>query len=159
MVLRFKEVYTDDMVQEAQKRGMTLKEVVTLASIIEKEAGNVDEMPVISGVFHNRLRKNYKLQSDPTVIYAIDNFNGNLTRKHLRTKTSYNTYTNYGLPPGPIANPGRQALIAALNPATVPYLYFVSKNDGTHHFSRNLKEHNGAVNYYQKRNTSVKPEG
>jgi UPF0755 protein len=108
-------------------------------------------MPIISAVFHNRLKRGIPLQSDPTTIYGIKDFNGNITKRDLRTKTPYNTYTFRGLPPGPIANPGRAAIEAALNPADVTYLYFVSRNDGTHHFSKNLKEHNRAVDKFQKR--------
>ena len=107
-------------------------------------------MPLISAVFHNRLKRGIALQSDPTVIYGIKDFNGNLTKKDLRTKTPYNTYGFRGLPPGPIANPGENAIEAALNPADVSYLYFVSRNNGTHVFSNTLKEHNRAVDKFQK---------
>ncbi len=150
MTERFKTIYDGELKELARKRGMTMKEVVTLASIIEKEAGSRAEMRDISAVFHNRLKKGYRLESDPTVIYGIPDFDGNLTRKHLRTWTPYNTYLIYGLPPGPIASPGRDALRAALDPSPSDYLYFVSKNDGTHHFSRTLREHNMAVERYQK---------
>src|SRR3972149_9970549 len=104
---------------------------------------------MISAVFQNRLKKRIRLQSDPTVIYALKDFNGNLTRRHLLKRTPYNTYIRHGLPPGPLASPGRASLLAAVNPAGGGYLYFVSKNDGTHHFSTNLKDHNRAVNTYQ----------
>ena len=125
---------------------------VTLASIIEKETGVSSEMPLISTVFHNRLVKGYRLQSDPTVIYGImveREFDGNLTKKDLRKKTHYNTYRFHGLPPGPIANPGREALLATLNPTSGRYLYFVSRGDGTHKFSNSLVEHNQAVRKFQ----------
>ncbi len=102
-------------------------------------------------MFHNRLKKGWPLQSDPTVIYGIANFNGNLTRADLAKRTPFNTYTRTGLPPGPIASPGSKSLIAALNPAPVNYFFFVSKNDGTHQFSATLSEHNRAVGRYQKR--------
>jgi len=151
MVATFKAVYVREFQEEAEKQGMTTLELVTLASIIEKETGQVDEMPLISAVFRNRLRKRIRLGSDPTVIYGIKDYNGNITKKHLLTRTPYNTYRNYGLPPGPIASPGRAALQAALNPADVSFLYFVSRNDGTHKFSNTLKEHNRAVRKFQKR--------
>jgi UPF0755 protein len=106
---------------------------------------------MVSAVFHNRIRRKIPLQSDPTVIYSLPHFNGNLTRKNLRNQSPYNTYRIKGLPPGPIANPGKEALWAALYPAAVEYLYFVSKNDGTHYFSKTLAEHNRAVQRYQKR--------
>jgi len=131
--------------------GMTWNEVVTLASIVEKETGLAEERPLIASVFLNRLHKRMRLESDPTVIYGIDNFNGNLTRKDLKTITPYNTYMIRGLPPGPIANPGLDAIMAVLRPAKTDYLYFVSRNDGSHYFSRTLSEHNRAVLKYQKR--------
>ena len=151
MVERFKSVYYPELDEMARARGMGLEEVVTIASIIEKETGDPSERKLISAVLHNRLRKRIRLQSDPTVIYGIKDFDGNLTRAHLAARTPYNTYTRYGLPPGPIASPGRDSLEAAINPADEDYLYFVSKNDGTHHFSRTLAEHNRAVMKYQKR--------
>ncbi len=159
MVGRFMEVYDREFRAQAEEKGMTTREVVTLASMIEKETGRVEEMPKISAVFHNRLKRGIRLASDPTVIYGIEDFDGNLTRKHLATFTPYNTYRIYGLPPGPIANPGRAAIQAALNPADENYLYFVSRNDGTHKFSRTLKEHNRAVRKYQKRRSSRSPNG
>ena len=125
-------------------------QVFTLASIVEKETGTADERPVIASVFHNRLARRMKLQSDPTVIYGIDEFTGPLTKKDLRTPTPYNTYTISALPPGPICSPGRESLQAVLTPADTKYLYFVSKNDGSHYFSTNLREHNRAVRKYQR---------
>jgi UPF0755 protein len=151
MTDRFKSVYTLEFDSIARKKGMELDKVITLASIIEKETGAGEERGLISAVFHNRLKKRIRLQSDPTVIYGIEDFDGNLTKKHLKTRTPYNTYMKYGLPPGPIANPGRAAIEAAINPEKEDYLYFVSRNDGTHYFSRSLREHNNAVNVYQKR--------
>jgi len=128
---------------------LSMHEIVTLASIIEKETGFHEERPLVSSVFHNRLNKNMRLQSDPTVIYGVENFEGKLTRKHLNTPTPYNTYTINGLPPGPIANPGKASLEAALFPPETPYLYFVSKNDKTHFFSTNYDDHREAVRKYQ----------
>lgn len=130
--------------------GLTPHEVLTLASIVEKETAAPEERPLIAQVFLNRLRQGMRLQTDPTVIYGLADFNGNLTRKDLQTPTPYNTYLVNGLPPGPIANPGRAAIVAVLHPAPAPYLYFVSKNDGTHYFSNDLAEHNRAVLKYQK---------
>jgi UPF0755 protein len=128
---------------------------VTLASIIEKETGVEAERPLISAVFHNRLKLRIPLQSDPTVIYGIKDFNGNLTRKDLHASSAYNTYRIPALPPGPICNPGLSSLRAALHPASVPFLYFVSKNDGTHYFSENLEAHSQAVKIYQPRNETT----
>lgn len=159
MVDRFKEVFDAGARTRADELGMTMREVVTLASIIEKETASVTEMPLISAVFHNRLRKGYRLQSDPTVIYGLKDFDGNLTKKHLISPGPYNTYKFYGLPQGPIANPGRQAIEAALYPSGDPYLYFVSRGNGTHYFSMNLAEHNLAVEYYQRRGGVGRPPG
>ena len=126
--------------------------MVTLASLIERESGLDSERLLISAVFHNRLKIGMPLQCDPCVIYALERrgrWNGDITKKDLRIKDPYNTYMNKGLPPGPIANPGKPSIIAALYPANVDYIYFVSKNDGTHVFSNNLKSHNTAVHKYQ----------
>ena len=150
MFAEFKDTVTPDMVARARELGLTRHEMVTLASIIEKEGGPGDEMPLVSAVFHNRLKRGMRLQSDPTVIYGLANFNGDLTREDLSSPGPYNTYKIRGLPPGPIANPGLAAMKAALFPAEVDYLYFVSKNDGSHHFSESLREHNVAVRKYQK---------
>ena len=137
--------------QRIEASGMTLQQVITLASLIEKETGQSRERPLIASVFLNRLKKGMRLESDPTVIYGIKNFGGNLTRKDLSKPTPYNTYVIKGLPLGPIANPGKEAIKAVLYPADTDYLYFVSKNDGSHHFSKTLAEHNRAVKIYQKR--------
>jgi UPF0755 protein len=150
MTARFRAVYYKDFDKMARARGMSLNKVITLASIIEKETGAGEERPLISAVFHNRLRTGVRLQSDPTVIYGIKDFDGNLTKKHLQTRTPYNTYRFHGLPPGPIANPGAASIEAAINPASEGYLYFVSRGDGTHYFSKSLREHNNAVNRFQR---------
>jgi UPF0755 protein len=150
MVGKFKRVYGPDFARRAAELGMTDREVVILASIIEKETGLSEERPLISAVFHNRLKRGIPLCSDPTVIYGIPSFDGNLRKRDLEKKTPYNTYLRKGLPPGPIANPGRSSLLAALYPAPVQYLYFVSRNDGSHYFSTTLREHNEAVWQYQQ---------
>ena len=118
---------------------------------MEKETGNGDERKIIAAVFYNRLARKMRLQSDPTTIYGLENFNGNLTRRDLQSQTPYNTYVTQGLPPGPICNPGQASLDAVLHPAEVKDLYFVSKNDGSHYFSTSLAEHNRAVRKFQKR--------
>lgn len=129
--------------------------VIILASIVEKETGAGFERPLIAGVFLNRLKKRMRLQSDPTTIYGIwENYNGNLRKSHLLEKTDYNTYKISELPVGPIANPGISAIKAVLEPAKHEYLYFVSKNDGTHVFSTNLKDHNRAVDEWQKKSSN-----
>jgi UPF0755 protein len=148
MVDRFREVFNS--LARGQKLAMPVKDIVILASIVEKETGLAEERPLIAAVFLNRLGKGMRLESDPTVIYGIEDFSGDLTRKDLRTPHPYNTYIHHGLPPGPIANPGQEALKAVIHPAETGYLYFVSKNDGSHHFSSTLTEHNRAVNQYQK---------
>lgn len=151
MVKRFHTVFDETFRTRADEIGFTIHETVTLASIIEKETGDATERPLISSVFHNRLKKNMRLESDPTVIYGIENFDGNIKRRHLKELTPYNTYRIKGLPLGPIANPGKMSIKAALYPAQSDYLFFVSKKDTTHHFSRTIKEHNWAVRKYQLR--------
>ncbi|HVL58844.1 MAG TPA: endolytic transglycosylase MltG [Burkholderiaceae bacterium] len=127
-------------------------EVLIMASIIEKETGRPDERPKVAAVFVNRLQRGMMLQSDPTTIYGLgDAFDGNLRRRHLQTDTVYNTYTRGGLPPTPIAMPGRAAIEAAVAPAAIDALYFVSRGDGTSEFSNDLAAHNRAVNKYQRR--------
>ena len=126
-------------------------DALILASIVEKETGRPTDRPVISAVFHNRLRIGMPLQTDPTVIYGMGAaFDGNLRRADLRADTPWNTYTRNGLPPTPIAMPGKAALLAAVRPASSPALYFVARGDGTSHFSQTLEEHNRAVNKYQR---------
>ncbi len=134
-----------------EQTGMSLDQAVILASIIEKETGSASERPLIASVFLNRIDKGMRLQSDPTAVYDIVDFEGPITRKELRRRSAYNTYMVTGLPPGPICNPGLDSVLAVLDPAQTDYLYFVSKNDGTHHFSKSLKEHNAAVQKYQRR--------
>lgn len=153
MLTTFKEkVLRPEYIQRASELGMTFHETITLASIIEKETGQPRERNVISSVFHNRLRKKMRLQSDPTVIYALPRFDGNIHKKDLSVNSPYNTYRNGGLPPGPIASPGLYAIQAALYPSQTNHLYFVSRKDGSHQFSKNLKDHNRAVQKYQLKN-------
>ncbi len=137
------------MQERAEELGMTIPQVVTLASIIGKESGFKDEKPLVSAVFHNRLKKRMRLQSDPTAVYDLKSITRVIKRKHLQRNTPYNTYVINGLPPGPIANPAIDSLQAALYPASVNYLYFVSNNDGSHNFSSSLSAHNRAVLKYQ----------
>lgn len=151
MVKMFLDVYNEVKVDGF--RMFNRHEVVTLASVIEKETGAKDERPLISSVFHNRLKKRMRLQSDPTILYGILDETGvmkkNITRADITRKNRFNTYTISGLPFGPIANPGREALAAVFRPVESNYLYFVSRNDGTHVFSSTLKEHNQAVRKFQ----------
>ena len=151
MVKRFWKVFTVAWKERANQLGFSIHQIVTLASIIEKETGAPFERPLISSVFHNRLKRKMRLESDPTVIYGLKNFDGNLKREHLEMLTPYNTYKIMGLPVGPIANPGKKSLEAALYPADTKFIYFVSKKDKTHQFSTNLKDHNQAVQKYQLR--------
>ena len=154
MVARFNNIYAP-LAKKAQDMGLSRRDVVILASMIEKEAMDDQERSLISAVFHNRLHRGMALQSDPTAIYGMkrekNRNDGRITRQDLMKKTPYNTYQMTGLPKGPIANPGVKSLYAVLNPADVNYLYFVSKNDRTHYFSSTLEEHNRAVNRYQRR--------
>lgn len=149
MVNQFWGKVTPEMIERAKKLGMTTTEFVTLASLIGKESGDEEEKSQVSAVFHNRLKKGMRLQSDPTAIYSLTEYQNIVKKKHLSNDTPYNTYKIKGLPPGPIANPGIDSLQAALYPKPVNYLYFVSKNDGTHIFSSNLAAHAQAVLKYQ----------
>jgi UPF0755 protein len=150
MVRRFHERFDAERHRRAHERRLTINEVLTLASIVEKETGKAAERPLIAAVFANRLRIGMPLQSDPTVIYSLRAFDGNLTRADLANPSPYNTYVARGLPPGPIANPGLAAIDAALAPADSPALYFVSRNDGSHEFSTTLADHNRAVARFQR---------
>lgn len=152
-VNRFHDVMTPELKARTTAMGMTLQEVLTLASVVEKETGLAAERPLVSGVFHNRLRRGLPLQSDPTVIYALESFDGNIRKTDLSVDSPYNTYKVRGLPPGPIANPGLAAIHAALYPTQTDFVYFVSRNDGSHQFSVTLADHNKAVDIYQRRLT------
>lgn len=154
MVERFRTVYgelIDSLNPDEPTSGLSRHQQVILASIVEKETGLAEERGRIAAVFLNRLRRNMRLQADPTVIYGLEKFNGNLTRKDLQTLSPYNTYMNKGLPVGPICNPGRDALAAVLQPEQEDFFYFVSRNDGSHYFSKTLTEHNRAVYRLQKK--------
>jgi UPF0755 protein len=149
MLSRFQQE-SAELREERIAAGLTEHEMVTLASVIERETGKDEERPLISGVFHNRLRIGMPLQSDPTVLYSLGRVRGRLRRADLENPSPYNTYVRRGLPPGPIANPGRAALRAAIAPQQTAALYFVSRNDGSHEFSDSLAEHNRAVDRYQR---------
>ena len=153
MTKRFSEVY-QKFSSLPLKRELSLHQLVTLASLIEKETGKPEERPLISGVFYNRMDRDMKLQTDPTILYALYLTRGFDIKKNIRKKdilfpSHYNTYVINGLPPGPIANPGEKSLQAVFFPKKSDFLYFVSRNDGSHKFSRNYKEHEKAVYEYQ----------
>lgn len=152
MSKRFLAVYDAKLRDAAKARGLTTRQVVTIASLIEKETSRPEERALVSAVYQNRMRIGMGMQCDPTVIYALQRagrWNGNLTRENLQFDSPYNTYRYSGLPPGPIAAPGRASLEAAVAPADVPYLYFVSRNDGSHVFASTLAEHNRNVHQHQ----------
>jgi UPF0755 protein len=152
MVGRFEQAFGPALRAQAAARGLTVRQTVTLASLVEKETGRPEERTLVAAVYANRLRIGMGLQCDPTVIYALQKagrYNGNLTRADLQFDSPYNTYRYPGLPPGPIASPGVASLEAALNPADVRYIYFVSRNDGSHAFASTLAEHNRNVQRYQ----------
>ncbi len=159
MVTHFRSSIKPEMIEQAKKYGFSLQQLITFASLVEKETGRADERRLVASVYHNRLNKNMLLGCDPTIIYMLvsrGEWDGNIRRKHFSIKDPYNSYLYRGLPPGPIANPGLASIEASLNPATSPYLYFVGKNDGTgaHDFSKTLREHNNKVNRYQRRSSN-----
>ncbi len=152
MVERFERALTEDLRDAARRSGMSIRDLVTLASLVEKETARADERPLVAAVYRNRLAVQMRLQCDPTVIYALEQqgrFSGNLTRADLAVASPYNTYRYAGLPPGPIAAPGQASLEAAARPAAAPYSYFVSRNDGSHAFASTLREHNRNVQEFQ----------
>ena len=152
MVAQFRRAFDADLRARAAARGLRVREVVTLASLIRRETGLDEERPIVSAVYNNRLDRRMPLQCDPTVIYALELaglYDGNLTRENLRFDSPYNTYVYPGLPPGPIGAPGAADLRAAVAPADVSHLYFVSRNDGSHVFADTLREHNRNVREYQ----------
>jgi UPF0755 protein len=152
MVAEFEKTLTPELRQAAAARHLSIRQLVTLASIVEKETARPEERPVVAAVYENRLRLGMPLQCDPTVIYALvraGHYDGNLHKADLSVDSPYNTYRYPGLPPGPIASPGRASIEAAASPATTDYLYFVSRNDGSHEFARTLEEHNRNVQKFQ----------
>ena len=158
MVHRLEEVFDEDMTRRAEFLGMTRRQILTLASIIEKEAILDSERPIISGVYHNRLNIGMPLQADPTAIYGIKPQSAGITRSDIMRKTAYNTYFIKGLPPGPIAAPGLKSIKAALYPKNVPYLYFVANLQGGHTFSITMEEHLIAIQDYRDRKLAAKLE-
>jgi UPF0755 protein len=145
-------VFTPELRQAAAARNLTVRKAVTLASIVEKETARAAERPLVAAVYTTRLRVGMPLQCDPTVIYALTKagrYAGNIHKEDLSVDSPYNTYRYPGLPPGPIASPGRASLEAAVRPADADYLYFVSRNDGSHEFARTLDEHNRNVQKFQ----------
>jgi UPF0755 protein len=153
MVERFEKAFDETLRAEAAARGLDARQVVTLASLVEKETAKAEERPLVAAVYANRLKTGMGLQCDPTVIYALQRagrFTGNLRREDLLFDSPYNTYRYAGLPPGPIASPGRASIEAAVRPADVPYIYFVSRNDGSHAFAATLAEHNANVEKWQR---------
>jgi UPF0755 protein len=152
MVDRFRATYTEDLQAKAREQGFTTRQVVTLASLVEKETGKPEERPLVAAVYRNRLTIGMGMQADPTVVYALQKagkYDGNIRREDLQFDSPYNTYRYPGLPPGPIASPGKASLEAVLAPADVRYLYFVSRNDGSHVFAETLAQHNANVYRYQ----------
>jgi UPF0755 protein len=141
----------------ANQAGLSANELLTLASMVEKEAVLSEEKPVIAAVFKNRLKKRMRLQSDPTALYGIRAFAGKVSRSDILKDTPYNTYLIAGLPPGPIGNPGSEAIEAVLNPPALPYLYFVARGDGSHQFSADLSAHNAAVQKFLRTSAAAPP--
>jgi len=156
MIAKMREKFTDKVTVRAQQLGMTENQVLTLASIIEKEAVVDSERGLISAVYHNRLRKNMPLQADPTAIYGIKSSKEKITLNDLKRKTAYNTYVITGLPPGPIASPGLKSIISALYPESVPYIFFVAQDDRTHRFSETAAQHAEAVRQYRMTKQGIK---
>jgi len=156
MVLRYKDVFTDDLRKRAKELGLTEHQVITLASIVEKEAKVPSERKLIAAVYHNRLKQGMRLQADPTAVYGLRAWITKVSAQDLKRKTPYNTYLHKGLPPGPIANPGRGAILATLYPESVDYLFFVAQGDGSHYFSKDFGEHGKAIGRYKANRKKAK---
>jgi UPF0755 protein len=152
MVDRFRSVYGEDMRNRATAEGLSTRQVVTLASLVEKETAQPGERPIVAAVYRNRMNIGMPMQADPTIVYALEkahHYDGNIHKEDLSMDSPYNTYKNPGLPPGPIASPGKASLAATLMPADVPYLFFVSRNDGSHVFATTFAEHSANVRKFQ----------
>lgn len=150
MITEFREFFVDSLQLRMKQLGYNLNDVITMASIVEGEAVYDDERPIIAGVYYNRIKRRMRLQADPTVLYAVSDVPRRLNRTDLKFESAYNTYLNYGLPPGPINNPGKQSIIAALYPAKHNFIYFVADNNGRHRFAKNYQEHQKNVQLYRK---------
>jgi len=159
MVQRYKVVFSDSKRKRAEELGFTEQQIITLASIVEKEAKVDSERKLISAVYHNRLKQGMKLQADPTAVYGTKAWITTVTREDLKRRSPYNTYLHKGLPPGPIANPGEGAILAALYPENVDYLFFVAQGDGSHFFSKDFGSHEKAIGRYRSNKTKAKKQG
>jgi len=159
MVQRYKDMFTDSYRERAEELGFTEHEIITLASIVEKEAKVASERKLIAAVYHNRLKKGMRLQADPTAVYGLRAWVTNVSAQDLKRKTPYNTYLHKGLPPGPIANPGRGAILATLYPENVDYLFFVAQGDGSHYFSKDYGEHGKAIGRYKANRQKARQQG
>lgn len=158
MLLRYKAVFNDSYRERAEEMGFTEHQILTLASIVEKEAKVSSERKLISAVYHNRLRQGMKLQADPTAVYGTKAWITKVTKEDLKRRSPYNTYLHKGLPPGPIANPGEGAILAALYPENVDYLFFVAQGDGSHFFSKDFNTHEKAIGRYKANKRNAKKQ-
>jgi len=156
MVQRYKAVFTDSKRNRAKELGFTEQQIITLASIVEKEAKVDSERSLISAVYHNRLKQGMKLQADPTAVYGTKAWITKITKEDLKRRSPYNTYLRKGLPPGPIANPGEGAILAALYPEQVDYIFFVAQGDGSHYFSKDFHAHEKAIGRYRANQKKAK---
>ena len=159
MITEFREFFVDSLQQRMKQLGYDLNDVVTMASIVEGEAVYDDERPIIAGVYYNRLKRRMRLQADPTVWFVVSDTSRRLTKNSMRVESPYNTYLFYGLPPGPINNPGRQSILAALYPAKHNFIYFVADNNGRHRFAKNYDEHLQNIRLYRKAKALAKNGG